>query len=357
MRIGGSCGAHFAPTHPAVGFNFIGVGMRFGCGSGDKDGAEFVFYDAVERWGGVAILWHQTDWCSSCESELKIETAGNGGFERFAREGVTTAGARPYHRPNLFSVRALRNKYLPGIIEHKHRKGQMDLGMCVVGGEFGPGFARGGSVLGGKNDDVGIVWRGVHATSMPGQRQCYNQSMSGTSKHPEHQFPGQHDGEEVQLVFHQHPLVMRKTLVIGLLVIVVAVLPLDFPQVYANDAVAAFFLNALWVVLAGVFFAWFYRWVGWYYTVYIVTDRRILEIRQKGFFDRRVEEWQLDGISNVNYHIGGFQAVLFGYGDITARTYIGDLEMKTIHKPADIHAALVGAVRRAGGGGSTQPGN
>jgi hypothetical protein len=116
------------------------------------------------------------------------------------------------------------------------------------------------------------------------------------------------------------------------------------------------------VIIVLVFGAWFYRWVGWYYTLYIVTDRRILEIKQKGFFDRKVSEWQLDGISNVNYHIGGFQAVIFGFGNITARTYIGDLEMKTIHKPAEVHAQLVDAVRQAGGGsamgnGSTQEGN
>src|SRR6266576_3386736 len=101
--------------------------------------------------------------------------------------------------------------------------------------------------------------------------------MSGSPKKAEKEFPGQHEGEKVQLVFRQHPLVMRKALILGLLVIVL--------------------------------FAWFYRWVGWYYTLFIVTDRRILEIKQKGFFDRKVNEWQLDGISNVNYHIGGFQAV------------------------------------------------
>ncbi len=172
----------------------------------------------------------------------------------------------------------------------------------------------------------------------------------------ERQFPGQHAGEEVELVFHQHPLVMRKALVFGLLAIVVAVLPLDFPQIYQHEGLANFFFNVMWVVILLVFAAWFYRWVGWYYTIYLVTDRRILAIKQRGFFDRTVDEWQLDGISNVNYHVGGFQAVLFGYGDITARTYIGDLEMKTIHKPAEIHAQLVEAVKR-GGGGSTRLGN
>jgi hypothetical protein len=105
-----------------------------------------------------------------------------------------------------------------------------------------------------------------------------------------------------------------------------------------------------------VLLLWVHRWIGWYYTVYIVTNKRIIEIKQKGFFDRKVEEWQLDDISNVNYHVGGFQAALFGFGDLTAKTYIGDLEMKTIHKPAEIHEQLLEAVRRAGGG-STWPGN
>lgn len=181
----------------------------------------------------------------------------------------------------------------------------------------------------------------------------YNQSMSGSKKVEDKQFAGQHDGEVVQMVFRQHPLVMRKTLIVGLLVIVLAVVPLDFQQIYDIPWLPGALVKLMFAVVALVLAAWFYRWVSWYYSVYLVTDRRILVIHQRGFFNRKVDEWQLDGISNVNYHIGGFQAVLFGFGDITARTYIGDLEMKTIHKPAEIHEQLVDAVRR-GGGGSTQ---
>jgi polyferredoxin len=170
------------------------------------------------------------------------------------------------------------------------------------------------------------------------------------------QFPGQHEGEQVQLLFRQHPLVMRKALIFGLIIILIGIVPLDFPALYSSDTLVSFFTKVAFIIPVFVLLAWVYRWIGWYYTVYIVTDRRIIEIKQKGLFDRRVEEWQLDGISNVNYHIGGFQAVLFGYGDITARTYIGDLTMKTIHKPADIHEKLVEAVRK-GGGGSTRSDN
>ncbi len=163
-------------------------------------------------------------------------------------------------------------------------------------------------------------------------------------------FPGQRPGETAQLVFHQHPLVMRKQLIIGLLAIVLAILPLDFPQVYADPNVAAWCLRIAIVIFAGVLFYWFHRWVGWYYTVYIVTNERIIEIKQKGFFDRTVSEWQLDNILFVNYRVGGFQAVIFSFGDITLRTYVGDLVIEKVHKPVQIHAQLQAIVLAHGGG-------
>ena len=173
--------------------------------------------------------------------------------------------------------------------------------------------------------------------------------MSKTSNISGHQFPGQHEGEAVQLVFHQHPLVMRKQLIGGLLAILFGVLPLDFPAVYESPGLADICIKIALGVPVLVLFFWFYRWVGWYYTVYILTDTRLMVIKQQGLFDRTVDEWRLDTITNVNYRIGGLQAVLFSYGDITARSYIGDLVLKTIHKPAEIHAVLLEAVRGAGG--------
>lgn len=163
-------------------------------------------------------------------------------------------------------------------------------------------------------------------------------------------FPGQHDDEVVELLVRQHPVVMRKYLVFGMLAILIGVVPLDFPQIYASTFWSSLCLKIALVTPVLVLCVWFYRWIGWYYTMYIVTDRRILEVHQTGFFKRRVGEWQLESVQNVNYEVDGLQAVLFGFGDITARTYIGDLTLKTIHKPAEVHENIVAAVKRAGGG-------
>lgn len=174
--------------------------------------------------------------------------------------------------------------------------------------------------------------------------------MSNKQQAGDKQFPGQHQGETVKLVFNQHPLVMRKALIVGLLAIVLGVLPLDFPQVYASDLISGIFLKVALGVPILVFAYWFWRWVGWHYSVYIVTTERIIEIKQKGFFDRAVEEWQLDRVQNVNYHVGGFQAVIFGFGDITIKTFIGDLVIPTVHHPVKIQEQLQVLVRAGGGG-------
>lgn len=153
-------------------------------------------------------------------------------------------------------------------------------------------------------------------------------------------FPGQHEGETVELVFHQHPLVMRKVLIIGLLVVLVSVLP---PLFRPLDS---WVWKPLMFALLFLVVYWFHAWMGWFYTVYVMTDERLIEIKQRGFFNRKVSEYGLDKIQNINYHISGFQAVLFQYGDIVAQTYVGDIIMKTIHKPVAIHSQMIEVVRR-----------
>lgn len=149
------------------------------------------------------------------------------------------------------------------------------------------------------------------------------------------------------MVIHQHPLVMRKAFIWGLVAILVGVLPLDF--IYDGPYYGWLVLVALVVPLI-VFAAWFYRWVGWYYTMFIVTNLRILDIRQKGFFNRRVNETQMDKILNLNYHIKGFQAVLFSYGDINVENINGQvLKLPTIHRPTKVHAQLAEVVKLYGG--------
>lgn len=154
------------------------------------------------------------------------------------------------------------------------------------------------------------------------------------------EFPGQHPGEGVELVFRQHPVVMRKPLIYGLFFLLLCEMPIVFlPN--SLDLGFKIFLGGIVLTLA----YWFYHWMGWYYSIYILTDQRLIDITQTGFFNRSVREVGLNKVQSINYHIKGFQAAILKFGDITVQTFTGDWVMKSIHHPVDVHSRMMEITR------------
>ncbi len=77
-------------------------------------------------------------------------------------------------------------------------------------------------------------------------------------------------------------------------------------------------------------------WIAWHFSVYIVTDQRLIQIKQKGFFHRSVVDMGLRQIQMVNYEVAGLNETLLGYGTIMMQTLVGDLIIHEVHHPADI---------------------
>ncbi len=161
----------------------------------------------------------------------------------------------------------------------------------------------------------------------------------GDGEFIDYEFPGQHPGEKVRVVFHQHPIVMRHSLLLGLALLTVFALPLSIWPLERWP---------WWSFLIGfiaMLLIFGYRFIGYYFSVYILTSERLIQIVQKGFFNRRVVDIGLNKIQSVNYEIKGLQATMFGFGTITVQTYVGDLDLKFIHHPVDIHQMVVKQIR------------
>src|SRR5438270_11136352 len=164
-------------------------------------------------------------------------------------------------------------------------------------------------------------------------------------------FEDQFDDEEVLFVFHKHPIVMRKGLVFGLLGPLIGVLPaLHFLTISS-------FLISLGAgtVLGGLIFL--PSWIGWHFSVFIVTDQRFIQITQKGLFHRSVADLTLAQIQSVNYEVSGLQETLLGFGTINMQTYVGDLVIHDVHHPARIQKKLLSILRAEGVAISTYPAN
>ncbi len=155
-------------------------------------------------------------------------------------------------------------------------------------------------------------------------------------------FDGQHEDEEVLMVFHRHPVVMRK----GLIAMLVGLLFGMIPSLIWPTNLVYLWFAPLGLLLGGFFL--FYSWIGWYYSVFIVSDQRLIQITQTGLFNRSVVDIGLDKIQNINYQINGFQETVLGFGTILVQTFVGDLVMDNIHHPQDVQEKIVKTIKQLG---------
>ena len=156
-------------------------------------------------------------------------------------------------------------------------------------------------------------------------------------------FKGQREGEEFLFMFRKHIIAMRKGFYLFLGVFAISCLPTFFMLTSDN------LMNALWVACGGFLVGlmlFLYHFMLWYYSIYIVSNQRIRQITQKGFFGRRMMDLPLSKIQSVNFEIPGFFGDIFHFGIINIFTIVGDLEIKNVEHPEDVYNRLQDAISK-----------
>ncbi len=174
--------------------------------------------------------------------------------------------------------------------------------------------------------------------------------MDENTKEHHKYFEDQFDDEDVLFVFHKHPIVMRKGLIVGLgawLIGPVYTLILTFINKTNPPSMTFFMLSLLVSIFIGSIL-FLPSWITWYFSVFIVTDQRFIQITQKGLFHRAVADLSLTQIQSVNYEVSGLEETLLGFGTIKMQTYVGDLNLHDVHKPAKIQKKLLTILRKEG---------
>lgn len=156
-------------------------------------------------------------------------------------------------------------------------------------------------------------------------------------------FEGQHEGEEVIFTFRRHPIAMRKGFYFLFIPFLIACIPvLIWPENINNLFVAFGGLG-----LGMLFFL--YHWMGWYFSIFIVTNQRLRQVTQKGFFNRSVIDLGISKIQNISYNVPGLSAAMFGFGTMVVQTYVGDLYLDKLHHPSKIYNALAEVIQKYAG--------
>lgn len=148
-------------------------------------------------------------------------------------------------------------------------------------------------------------------------------------------FPGQHDDEQVVLFLRRHWFIFF----IHLLSVFAAILGLILIYVFftllgGDFAQSDYFNLLLFAESLGTLFVWnlfFILWLDFYLDAWIVTNERIININQKGFFNRDISELKLTKIQDVTSEIVGVIPTILGYGNIQVQT-AAEMERFTFHQ-------------------------
>ncbi len=176
--------------------------------------------------------------------------------------------------------------------------------------------------------------------------------MVNTSNQKKKYFEDQFDDEDVLLVFHKHPIIMRRGLVLGLFGPLIGVLP-----VAINPGLGfGYFFGGLGLGTLLGLILFFPSWVSWHFSIFIITTQRFIQIVQKGFFHRSVADIGLNQIQSINYDISGIQETLLGFGTIKLQTYVGDVNIKDVHKPERLQKEFIRILRDQGIEAKNYPG-
>lgn len=160
-------------------------------------------------------------------------------------------------------------------------------------------------------------------------------------------FHGQEAGEKVVLIIRQHLFTVSYRL--GL-VFLAAFIPLLVKLIFADQIVMHqgtnlfLFISSLWYA-----FLWllgFYTLTLYCLNTVVITDRRIIENEQKGFFNRKVAELHLYRVQDVSVHTEGLIPTLLSFGDITVQTAATEKEFlfRSIANPETVKDIIMQTV-------------
>lgn len=112
------------------------------------------------------------------------------------------------------------------------------------------------------------------------------------------------------------------------------------PSKYQNT------LLILWYMV--VFGFIFEQFLMWYFNVYLVTNRRLIDVDFVGLSYKEISETEITKIQDSTYRVQGFLPTFMNYGDILVQT-AGEkenIEFMNIPSPAFVHTTITSLVHR-----------
>ncbi|MCK5466479.1 PH domain-containing protein [Candidatus Parcubacteria bacterium] len=178
-------------------------------------------------------------------------------------------------------------------------------------------------------------------------KKSINLHKNNLDKKKGYDFPGQHENEKIALVTRKHLIVL---LPYFLYIALMCLLPIIFYIFIVPYVLPAFMddpHDRLFILLSAIYygFVWiviFTVWADYYLDIWIITNERIIDVEQIGFFNRVVSELDLKRIQDITSSVHGMLPTMFGFGNIHIQTAAeeGKFDLKSVPHPVTIRRRI-----------------
>lgn len=145
-------------------------------------------------------------------------------------------------------------------------------------------------------------------------------------------------GEEVIRIVRRHKITMSSGVGLGSVLILTDFFLIAWWFQHRSWGGLAFTLMAMlaiWIIIRSVYL--------WQHNVLAITNRRIIDIDQRGWFERNVAEAPIEKIQDVRYTIRGLWPTIFRFGTIVIQTAGSEtnLELEAVQHPVELQQLIL----------------
>lgn len=112
-------------------------------------------------------------------------------------------------------------------------------------------------------------------------------------------------------------------------------------SIQGNTESLAMFVYFLWLMF--LWMGFFVQWTSYFLDVWYVTEKRIIDVEQKGMFHREVSSLRFDKIQDITIDVQGLLATFLNFGDIQVQTAAedsGDFFMRIAANPENVRKVI-----------------
>lgn len=132
------------------------------------------------------------------------------------------------------------------------------------------------------------------------------------------------ENEEFLMLIRRHWFVMTKPMIVFFFLLIapsllLSILP-SFLETLGQELVNNITNFLLSIYILSLLLFLFIIWADYYLDIWIITTKRIIDIEQRGLFDRSISEFSLANVQDVTIEISGVIPTLLKFGNLRVQT-------------------------------------